>query len=282
MASELIFVDANIFLDFYRGQTGTALALLRRLKTVRRQLVTSFVVQMEFEKNRQKLVRDALRAIVKTAPASIPAFLSERRTSTSLVAALQEANKRTDSFRELVKHVLVSPGTHDAVYRTVGLLFGRRSDLNLRGDDQRCAEIQTRALNRFMLGYPPRKKTDTSIGDAVNWEWIIASAKRHHSNVTLVSRDSDFGVNVDGDSFLNDWLSREFRSRVSSHASIRLVTRLSDALKRLSVHVTDRESQEEDEIIQQGGYRAEERDVLVSDLELERILQMIEKRHSAQ
>ena len=55
------------------------------------------------------------------------------------------------------------------------------------------------AWRRFLLGYPPRKADDTSIGDAVNWEWVVDCAKRANADVVIVSRDSDYGVRLEGD-----------------------------------------------------------------------------------
>ena len=91
--------------------------------------------------------------------------------------------------------------------------------------------IRRQAWRRFMLGYPPRKSGDTSIGDAVNWEWIVQCAKESGNDVVIVSRDSDYGVSMDRVQYLNDWLSEEFKDRVSRKRSIRLTGRLAEALK---------------------------------------------------
>src|SRR5580765_7471463 len=41
---------------------------------------------------------------------------------------------------------------------------------------------------------PPRKPNDTSMGDAINWEWIVECAKTLNGSVIIVSRDRDYGV----------------------------------------------------------------------------------------
>lgn len=112
-----------------------------------------------------------------------------------------------------------------------------------------CAgSIRSAARKRFVLGYPPRKPGDTSIGDAINWEWIIhcaqASTDGHH--VLIVSRDGDYGITFDGEPILNDWLRSEFKARVSRKRKIELTNKLSNALRKL------------DEIVQAEDERAEE------------------------
>ena len=100
---------------------------------------------------------------------------------------------------------------------------------------------------RFALGYPPRKHDATSLGDCLHWEWIIACAKESKDlhNVAIVSRDSDFGATYSGKSILNDWLYREFKERVSQKRDVRLIERLTDALKLLEEQVEKEDLEEE-------------------------------------
>ena len=105
------------------------------------------------------------------------------------------------------------------------------------------------AEKRFTLGYPPRKKNDTSIGDAVNWEWLIHVAKENNSDICVVSRDGDFGVTLNSKGFINDWLQQEFKQRVNKKRNITLYPLLSQALKEFDIPVTKEEEQEESRVI---------------------------------
>src|SRR5258708_39772823 len=71
----------------------------------------------------------------------------------------------------------------------------------------------------------------TSLGDSINWEWIVHCAinSEDYHNVLIVSRDSDFGVTYDGKATLNDWLYREFKERVSRKRKVELTQKLTDA-----------------------------------------------------
>lgn len=64
----------------------------------------------------------------------------------------------------------------------------------------------------------------------------------------IVSRDSDYGSSLKGETFLNDWLGQEFKLRVSRKRKIRLYTKLSEALKLFAVSVTEKEVKEEEAV----------------------------------
>ena len=99
------------------------------------------------------------------------------------------------------------------------------------------------------MGYPPRKKEDTSMGDAVNWEWILHCAKESGKHIIIVSRDSDYGITYDDESILNDALEQEFSERVSHRRQIILTDKLTYAFKKASISVTKKEVTQESELI---------------------------------
>jgi hypothetical protein len=105
------------------------------------------------------------------------------------------------------------------------------------------------ARRRFLLGYPPRKDKDTSIGDAVNWEWIFECSIKSGRSVIIVSRDEDYGPRADDTSYLNEWLRQEFSERVKNNSQISLTDSLASALKELKIPVTKAETDAEAKII---------------------------------
>lgn len=100
------------------------------------------------------------------------------------------------------------------------------------------------------MGYPPRKNDDNSIGDAVHWEWIISCAQNSTKDIIIVTRDSDFGAIVKGESFLNDWLAKEFKERVSRKRKIFLTDKLATAFKAIKLPVTKAMEEEEARILE--------------------------------
>ena len=86
------------------------------------------------------------------------------------------------------------------------------------------------------------------MGDAINWEWMIYVSEKTGADLCIVSRDSDYGVQYDGEMFLNDWLRDEFKDRVSRKRKIFLYSKLTEALKTMKVEVTTPQEEEEDVI----------------------------------
>jgi PIN domain len=143
-----------------------------------------------------------------------------------------------------------NPRAHDPVYKAAKDVFAFKSELNLDRTKPERYRIRRLARRRFTLGYPPRKDKDTSIGDAVNWEWILECAKKSGRSVIIVSRDGDYGLQFTGESYLNEWLRHEFSERVGHKSRITLTESLSSALKQIKVHVTKAEEEAEKDLIQ--------------------------------
>ncbi len=131
------------------------------------------------------------------------------------------------------------PRSKDRVYQIVDELFGMDTNLNLRRDGENLATVRELAQARASMGYPPRKDTDVSFGDALNWEWIIACATALKSDVVIVSRDADFGVSIGERTFINDWLLCEFKERVGARRNVVLTNLLTTALQWFERPVTE-------------------------------------------
>lgn len=66
----------------------------------------------------------------------------------------------------------------------------------------------------------------------------------------IVSRDGDYGYRGKAASYLNDWLSREFKERVGKERKVHLTARLTDALKLLNETVSKKEEVEENVLLE--------------------------------
>lgn len=245
----LVFIDTNILLDFYRVQTEAGLKLLQHLDNLHDKIICTYQVEMEFKKNRQKVILESMNALKDPGRISPPGFLSEAAAVSAIKKDLESARKRIKKLKDRVRKVLESPTTHDPVYKVVQRLFASTATTNLARDNNLRHTLRRLARRRFTLGYPPRKKNDTSIGDAINWEWIVQCAIAGKSDVVIVSRDLDYGVMIDSDFVVNDWLLREFRDRVSKQRKPVLTGRLSEALRLTAVSVSDEEKAAEENMV---------------------------------
>lgn len=245
----LIFIDTNIFLDFYRlGES--ARRQLDAIDKHRGDIITADQVRMEFFKNRQKVIADYLTKFPKPNRVTIPPILMDFAPAKNLTASLDAGAKHHARVKQKIEQMLAEPARHDMVYKALRRLFENPGPLNLQAGHSRIGEMQGLARDRFALGYPPRKSSDTSYGDAVNWEWIVACAQATpKSQVLIVSRDGDYGVTVGDAMILNDWLKLEFADRVGPKRKIELTQRLTTALKRLEVPVSAEDEKAETRLI---------------------------------
>lgn len=263
----LIFVDTNILLDFYRLGGESADRQLKALERHKESIITCDQVQMEFLKNRQKVIVDSIKLFKKPDRLSFPPIIADYQPAKMLSRYAAKVMAKHSEVRQKIEKVLTDPTHHDPVFQVLNRIFGNNSALNLRRPNKVRYEIRRLARKRFILGYPPRKSGDTSIGDALNWEWIIKCAQNSddNHNILIVSRDGDYGVHYDNDVTLNDWLRREFKERVSRKRKIELTNKLTVALKKMDEVIADDDVKEEERIIKEGMF-FDRKDVTEDDI----------------
>jgi DNA-directed RNA polymerase subunit RPC12/RpoP len=248
----LIFVDTNILLDFYRVRTGGGgLQLLDLIEAHKDILITGSQVEMEYKKNRQRVILEAL--IAQKTPdwigLSSPAFLATAKPAKVIARSKKTITTQQAKLKRRIASILENPHLNDPVFKTLSRVFRHDSAYNLSRNKKIRFTVRNLARKRFTLGYPPRKQNETSIGDAVNWEWIIECAKSSGKDIIIVTRDSDYGCNYDGQFHLNDWLRLEFKERISRKRRIVLTDRLAEAFKLVAVPVSAEAEEEEKTIV---------------------------------
>jgi hypothetical protein len=245
----LLFVDTNIWLDFYRARNETGLALLRHVEAIKDKVLATYQLESEFKTNRQTVIAESLKELKAIPPVARPGIFSDAQASKALISQMKEADKRIKALKAKFAKVLENPTKHDPVYQTCQRIFHRNSPLVLTRKNQIRHTIRRRAFRRFLHGCPPRKRGDVSIGDALNWEWMVHCANTQNAELVIVTRDSDYGLQLDGTSYINDHLRQEFSERVSQKRKILLYSKLSEALKHFEIPITAEEEMVEAEII---------------------------------
>lgn len=265
---KLLFIDTNIWLDFYRARNETGLALLNHVESIAEKVIVTYQLESEFKKNRQTVILEGIQELKAPAQVPRPGIFSDAKASAVLTRSIKEADKRVKSLRAKLIKVLEDPAVHDPVYKACQRIFHKADDLVLTRENKMRHLIRRKAFRRFLHGCPPRKKNDTSIGDAINWEWMIHCANAANAELVVVTRDSDYGVNFEGKSYVNDHLRQEFAERVSKKRKVLLYSRLTEALKHFEVPVTVQEQEVESEILQKnpGGLVLPPTDVSASGL----------------
>ncbi len=247
--TKLLFIDTNIWLDFYRSRNDASLALLKHAESVADRIVVTYQLESEFKKNRQSAILEGMQDLKAPTQIPRPAVFSDTKTTSVLNRNLKEAENRVKILKTRLKRILDNPAVHDPVYKACQRIFHKEGELVLRREDKIKHMIRRKAFRRFLHGCPPRKKTDTSIGDAFNWEWMIHCANEQKAELVIVTRDSDYGVIFDNRAYINDHLRQEFSERVSRKRKLLLYSQLSQALKHFQVPVTQQEEEAEEELL---------------------------------
>lgn len=248
----LIFLDTNILLDFYRiRKSDISLKYLEEIKNHKDIIITTSQVEMEFKKNRQTVILDSIRQMKQTDQDQygIPAILSDAKPVEIIGKSKKEITKQHKKLKQRIEKILKYP-QQDPVFQSLQKLFSGKSANNLTKSHVERDKIRRLALKRFSLGYPPRKDGDNSIGDSVNWEWIIRCAEESGKHIVIVSRDADFGASHNSQSHLNDWLGQEFKERINRKRKVILTDKLSQAFKLVSIPVTKAMVDIEQEVIE--------------------------------
>jgi len=233
--TKLVFIDTNILLDFYRFRNSDI--SLKYLDLIDRHhdiLITSSQVEMEYKKHRANEIKKSYDSLTIPNWNSLtpPAILADSEPATIIGRYKKNIETQQRTLKKRMQGIFDNPVRNDKVFQTFQRLFkDKQTDLNLNRENEDRFRLRKLAYKRFILGYPPRKDGDTSIGDAINWEWIIDCAKRKNSDVIIVSRDNDYGQHLTDKSIINEWLSVEFKERVNTRKKITLTNKLSFAFK---------------------------------------------------
>lgn len=261
----VLFIDANIWLDFYRIRKDAQKSLLEHLESQADLIVSTNQIEMEYKKHRQFEMVGSIREMKPPSKMPIPPLVAQHQSAEAYKTALKSVTDKIAKLKRSMENAFETPYRYDDVYKVAQRIFHNfDSPLNLNRETDCKHKIRRQAFRRFIMGYPPRKKNDTSIGDAINWEWIIHVCKEQNSNAIIVSRDGDYGVSYNDKSYINDWLSAEFKERVNKKKSVTLYDSLSSALKDLKVRITKAEVDEERRMIKR--LERGQRNKLISEL----------------
>lgn len=246
----LLFIDTNIWLDFYRVRNEVGLQLLERAEAVADRLIVTYQLESEFKKNRQAAILEGMRELKAPPQISRPGIFSDAKATKVMTRHLKEAEKRVKQLRTRLIQALDNPAQRDPVYKVCQRLFQKKDDLTLARENRLKRLVRRAAYRRLLHGCPPGKRGDTSYGDAFNWEWMVHCAREKKMGLVIVSRDSDYGITIDDKSYVNDHLRQEFSDRVSRKRALVLHSSLAHALKSFAVPVSAKEEEAEKELLQ--------------------------------
>ncbi len=204
-----LFIDTNIFLEFYR-LSGEDIEELKKLTKLLEDGTISLFYTEQLEKeiirNRDSIVNDSISLFKKVNfKISTPAFCKLFAEFEEIQSLLKSANIK---HSELIAKVTDKIETNELQADTL------IKDLLNRAEQIEFTDpIYYSALKRFRVGNPPGKKKVT-IGDEINWESLLAGIP-NNEELYFISGDGDFSSPIN-DKILHSFLSNEWKKEKSS------------------------------------------------------------------
>ncbi|MBO6184189.1 MAG: DUF4935 domain-containing protein [Chryseobacterium sp.] len=245
----LIFIDTNIFLDFYRMPSEkVSIQILDKIIEHKDIIISTTQLEMEFKNNRFGVLKSMLDEFNKMGSFSLiipDIFIGDEYEG--IKEARKEISKHQKSLLKKLTETIEST-EKDQVYNKLNKLFRNESDINLKSNDGWQDEIYNNAQKRFNLGYPPRKSGDKTFGDGLNWEWILKCADLTGKKIIIVSRDGDYGKGLTLP-ILNTFLADEVVDRIGPNCEIILTDELAKAFEMVQLPLTEEMVEEEQKVI---------------------------------
>jgi hypothetical protein len=250
-----LFIDTNIFLDYFRTNKREMLSPLKRLgelvKSGKIELILPSQIIQEYRRKRRGIIekmRDNLLEEKKL-------LLINYRTlgvSSKEVKAVDSAKKSlARAYDQLIRKFDEAVDKEaTAADKIIKQLFKKAVVID-ESDD-----VIKLAYSRYMRGNPPRK-TNYSYGDAIVWETLLNSTT--NDDLTLISSDSDFTEKQKGKLTLHSFLRQEWETQTKK--TITFYNTLGEFINEFEENDPIGE-----EVIEEEKKRAENRDYVSNEL----------------
>ena len=97
--TKLLFVDTNIYLDFYRIRTDVNTDFLGHMEAIKDRLIVTDQVEMEYKKNRQKAILEGMNELKPPTKISVPSVLRQDRLSEGLDRNIEDIKKKVGKLK---------------------------------------------------------------------------------------------------------------------------------------------------------------------------------------
>jgi hypothetical protein len=123
--TKLLFIDTNIWLDFYRARNEAGLGLLSHAEAISDKIIMTYQLESEFKRNRQTVILEGMKEL--KAPPQIPrlCIFSNAQASKVMTKSLREVEKRVVKLKTQLSRVLENPTMYDPVYQACQRIFHR-------------------------------------------------------------------------------------------------------------------------------------------------------------
>lgn len=208
------FIDANIFLSFYR-YSNDDLEQLRKLEALVGEEIELLLPQQtkdEVNRNREKVISDSLKQLKSDFPKSFPSYSTQYESYRKLRRSIEIAQTRFDRLKAEIDNDINDRNLlADNLLRGI---FAKSTEIAISG------ELLAKAKIRFDRGNPPGK--NGSYGDAIVWECLLNTVDEGE-NLIFIADDKDFKGILNKDQF-NPFLEKEWghlkESEIEFHSKL--------------------------------------------------------------
>jgi len=211
-----IFIDTNVFLDFYRAKKDS-LEILRELYQHSGSIVFPSLVYDEFLRNRVKIIEQVINSLRNEKPKYFTSAIVEGLEVFEDLKRSREEHKKYLDITISKLDEIKEDSKQDDVFLELTKLY-KSEKIEIYEHDN---SIIHRAQKRHLLGQPPG--TDKiKICDEVIWETILA---RIDDDIIIVSRDGTYKEN-------HQYLSHEYEERTDKKL-LKITDKISEGIKLL-------------------------------------------------
>jgi predicted nucleic acid-binding protein len=224
MKKTQLFIDANIYLEYFRENSSERLTPLKELvKLVEKDKITLLIpeqTKQEYYRNRRKIAENTRSVLVKQSKSHfvIPAILDKD------VSEIKHLNKEIDNLHESYKKLIEKYDDNVKKEKTdADLLIRKLFEMGASLNEEKT--IIEKAHFRYMKGNPPRK-SDYSYGDAIIWETLLDKAIK--DNLILITKDSDYMEVYKDEYVINHFLYVEWKIKSKNKSKVELFKSLAE------------------------------------------------------
>lgn len=228
-----MFIDTNVFLDFYRLKKDS-FKILKDLHQYSDSIIFPSLVYDEFLRNRVNVIKVVISKLKdEKSQSPIPAFFEDLGIFEELVKSKREYKKCLDTAISKL-HEMVKDYKKDVVFSELSKLYNPEKIKIYEYDES----IIDKARKRHLLGQPPG--TDTvNICDEVIWETILSNID---DDIVIVARDGTYKDNY-------FYLSQEVKNKTNKNL-IKVADSINKGLKLLGKDITDEQIELEEKQIE--------------------------------
>lgn len=205
-----LFIDTNVLLNFFHFSKDS----LEELEKVfvlqsygKISLWLTDQVELEFSRNRETKIADALKTFLSEKPNSgIPHVVRGYAECDEFMQALKQVDSSREKLMEKVRKDIADKSLY--ADKLISEIFAKSTRIKFTEQHFNAAK------RRADLRTPPGK--NNSLGDAINWEGLLEKIPEDQ-NICLISEDGDFASPLEPDR-LSDFLSEEWLAKKKSKA----------------------------------------------------------------